>query len=92
MDGFLEFEPRMVMFRVNNRPIAEKFSRLTWEECGLCPIFAYYNLAFVLQMMEKTQKIPVQVVQKCQVGMIQCVDMVIFVFQRPEPITKGYAP
>ena len=38
MDGFLEFEPGMVMFKVNDRLIAEKFSRLTWEKCGPGPV------------------------------------------------------
>jgi len=66
----------MVMFKVNVRPIAEKFSRLTWAECGLCPVFACYTLAFVLPMRdETTYKISVRLVAKCQLGAIRCVDM-----------------
>jgi len=45
------------MFKVNVRLFAEKFSRLTWVECGPCPVFAYYTLAFALPMREeKTEK------------------------------------
>jgi len=29
-----------------------------WEECGLCPIFASYTLAFVLQLRKKHGKKP----------------------------------
>jgi hypothetical protein len=56
MYGFLEFEPRIVMFEVNVRLIAEKIIRLTWEECGPCPMFACYTLAFVVHMMERHRK------------------------------------
>ena len=38
------------------------------------------------------EKTSVRVVQKCQVGMIQCVDMSVFVFQKPGHTTKGHAP
>ena len=27
-----------------------------WEECGLCPIYASYNLAFALQLRKKHRK------------------------------------
>ena len=43
----------MVMFKVNDRLIVEKFCRLTWEECGPCPVSACYTLAFALQLKEK---------------------------------------
>jgi hypothetical protein len=92
MDGFLEFEPRMVMFKVNNRLIAEKFSRLTLEECGPCSVFPCYTLAFCLTNDGKGTEKPVRVVQMCQMGMIKCVGMAVFVFQRPRHITKGDGP
>jgi hypothetical protein len=38
------------MFKVNDGLIAEKFSRLTWVECGPYPVFASYTLAFALQL------------------------------------------
>jgi len=46
------------MFKVNDRLIAEKFSRLTWEECEPFPVFAYYSLLFALQRKEKARKKP----------------------------------
>jgi len=32
-----------------------------WEECGLCPIFASYTLAFALQLRKKHGKTSVRV-------------------------------
>jgi len=46
----------MVMFKVNGRLIAEKFSRFTLEECGPCSVFACYTLVFVLKLREKHGK------------------------------------
>jgi hypothetical protein len=46
------------MFKVNDRLIAEKFSRLTWEECEPFSVFAYYTLAFALQLKEKAREKP----------------------------------
>jgi len=46
----------MVMFKVNDRLIAEKFSRLPCEECEPFPVFAYYTLAFALQLKEKARE------------------------------------
>ena len=48
----------MVMLKVNIRLIVEKFSHLTWEECGPCPDFACYTLAFALQLREKAWNKP----------------------------------
>ena len=55
LEGFLGFKPRMVMFRVDFRLIALKFSRLSLEECGQCPFFA-----FALQLRKSTEKISVR--------------------------------
>jgi len=57
-----------------------KFSRLTREECGPCTVFACYALVFALQPMKKHggKKSSVRVVEKCQLGTIQCVDMAAF--------------
>jgi hypothetical protein len=44
------------MLKVNDRLSAEKFSRLTWEECEPFPVFACYALAFTLQLKEKARK------------------------------------
>jgi len=63
------------MFKVNDGLTAEKFSRLAWEECGPCPVFASYTLAFALQLREKHGKTSVRVVEKCQLGTIRCVNM-----------------
>ena len=35
-------------------------------ECGLCPIFASYTLAFALQLRKKDGKTPVTVAEECQ--------------------------
>jgi hypothetical protein len=53
LEGFLGFKPRMVMFKVNVRLIAEKFSHLMWVECRPCPVSVCYTLAFTLQLREK---------------------------------------
>ena len=38
-----------------------------------CPVFACYTLAFALQLRDKsTEKTSVKVVEKCQLGAIQC--------------------
>jgi hypothetical protein len=67
------------MFEVNVRLIALKFSRIAWEECGPCPVFASYTLAFTLQLREKKHgKTSVRVVEKFQLGTNQCVDMAAF--------------
>jgi len=58
LEGFLGFEPRMVLFKVNVRLIAAKFCGLTWEEGGPCLVFAYYSLAFALQLRKKHGRKP----------------------------------
>jgi hypothetical protein len=37
-----------------------------WEECGPCPVFASYTLAFVLQLRKKHGKTSVRVAEECQ--------------------------
>jgi hypothetical protein len=78
LEGFLGFEPRMVIFKVNNGLIAEKFSCHTWVECGPCPVFASYTLALALQLRKKHAKTSVRVVENCQLGTIQCINMAAF--------------
>ena len=39
-----------------------RITQLIWEECGLCPIFASYTLAFALQLRKKYRKTSVGVV------------------------------
>jgi len=31
-------------------------TQLIWEECGPCPVFASYTLAFALQIRKNTEK------------------------------------
>ena len=53
----------------NVRLTAIKFSRLTWVECGPCPVFECYTLAFTLQLRKKsTEKTSVRVVDKVPDG------------------------
>jgi len=37
-----------------------------WEECGSCPFFASYTLAFALQLSKKHGKTSVGVAEECQ--------------------------
>jgi len=39
-----------------------------WEECGPCPVFASYTLAFVLQLRKKHGKTSVRVAEECQLA------------------------
>jgi len=38
------------------------------EECGLCPVFVSYTLAFALQMRKKHRKTSVRVAKECQLA------------------------
>ena len=42
-----------------------------WEECGPCPIFTSYTLAFTLQLRKKHGKTSVRVGEECQLGMMK---------------------
>ena len=39
-----------------------------WEECGPCPVFVSYTLAFVLQLRKKHGKTSVRVAKECQLA------------------------
>jgi len=39
-----------------------------WEECGPCPVFASYTLAFALQLRKKHGKTSVRVAEECQLA------------------------
>ena len=39
-----------------------------WEECGSCPVFASYTLAFALQLRKKHGKTSVRVAEECQLA------------------------
>ena len=39
-----------------------------WEECGPCPVYARYTLAFALQLRKKYGKTSVRVVGECQLA------------------------
>jgi hypothetical protein len=43
-------------------------THLIWEECGHCPIFAIYALAFELQLRKKHGKTSVRVAEECQLA------------------------
>ena len=45
--------PELSCLKLTLELIAVQFSRLTWEECGPCHVFACYTLAFVLQQRKK---------------------------------------
>ena len=51
--------------------------QLIWEECGPCPVFASYTLAFALQLRKKHGKNSVRVAEECQYY-IQMSDMSIY--------------
>ena len=41
------------------------------EECGPCPVFASFTLAFALQLKKKQGKISVRVVEECKVRVVE---------------------
>jgi hypothetical protein len=43
-------------------------TQLIWEECGPCPIFASYTLAFALQLRKKHGKTSVRVAEEFQLA------------------------
>ena len=43
-------------------------TQLIWEECGLCPIFVSYTLAFALQLRKMHGKTSVRVAKECQLA------------------------
>jgi len=80
------------MFKANVRLIAEIFSRLTREECGPCPVFACYTLAFAIPMKEETlEETSVRLIAKCQLGTIQCVEMAAFAGNQ-DKLSKPISP
>jgi len=43
-------------------------TQLIWEECGPCPVFASYTLAFALQLRKKHGKTSVRVAEECHLA------------------------
>jgi len=41
-------------------------TQLIWEECGPCPVFARYTLAFAVQLRKKHGKTTVRGAEECQ--------------------------
>ena len=41
---------------------------INWEECGPCPVFVSYTLAFALQLRKKHGKTSVRVAEECQLA------------------------
>jgi len=41
---------------------------LNWEECGPCPVFASFTLAFALQLKKKHRKTSVRVAEERQLA------------------------
>jgi hypothetical protein len=39
-----------------------------WKECGPCPVFARYTLAFALQLRKKHGKTSVRIAEECQLA------------------------
>jgi hypothetical protein len=39
-----------------------------WEDCGACPVFASYTLAFALYLRKKHGKTSVRVAEECQLA------------------------
>ena len=39
-----------------------------WEECGPCPVFASYALAFALQLRKEQRKTSVRIAEECQLA------------------------
>jgi hypothetical protein len=43
-------------------------TQLIWEECGPCPVFESYDLAFALNLRKKHGKTSVSVAEECQLA------------------------
>jgi len=43
-------------------------TQLFWEECGPCPVFARYTLAFAVQLRKKQGKTSFRVAEECQLA------------------------
>jgi len=52
----------------STQTIHRKTQLATWEECGPCPVFACYNLAFALQLRKKHGETSVRVPEECQLA------------------------
>ena len=48
--------------------IIHRTTQLIWEECGPCPVFASYTLAFALQLRKKHGKTSDMVAEECQLA------------------------
>jgi len=46
----------------------QRTTQLIWEECGPCPVFASYTLAFALQLRKRHGKTSVRVAEECQLA------------------------
>jgi hypothetical protein len=52
----------------NTKQTIHRTTQLIWEECGPCPVFASYTLAFALQLRKKHGKTSVRVAEECQLA------------------------
>jgi len=48
--------------------IRTQTGQTNWEECGPCPIFAIFTLAFVLQLRKNHGKTSVRATEECQLA------------------------
>jgi len=51
-----------------NTQTVYSITQLIWEECGPCPVFESYSLAFALQLWEESKKSSVRVAGECQLA------------------------
>jgi len=58
----------VVQYTFTHKQYTEQHNSLIWEECGTCPVFASYTLAFALQLREKTRENLSQGNQRMPVG------------------------
>jgi hypothetical protein len=52
--------------QINTKQTMHRSTQNVLEECGPCPVFASYTLAFALQLREKHGKPSVRVAEECQ--------------------------
>jgi hypothetical protein len=48
--------------------IRTQSGQTNWKECGPCPVFASYTMAFALQLRKKHGETSVRVVEGCQLA------------------------
>jgi len=61
-----------------------------WEECGPCPVFASYILAFSLQLRKKHGKKKLSVLYNCSTSLSSYSDVVMYTYTGKMPVLSFF--